>query len=230
MRLPCLYMKEEDRLDEEERNIKYLTEERLAELVSVYNTIEQPRRKEFLEMWLFAFHACGMRMVDVMTLRWKDIDFNKNFISKIQVKTRNRNTIPLSEPLIRILEKWKGRNKVFVFDLLPENFDINDHEAIYRRRNSWNNTINTSLRCISHNLKWNQDLTFHVSRHTWAVLALAHGAEISEISRLLGHASTGVTERVYAEFLPDNLAAVVSKLGFCFIPDINAKQKKVVSR
>lgn len=123
-------MKEEDRLDEEERNIKYLTEERLAELVSVYNTIEQPRRKEFLEMWLFAFHACGMRMVDVMTLRWKDIDFNKNFISKIQVKTRNRNTIPLSEPLIRILEKWKGRNKVFVFDLLPENFDINDHEAI----------------------------------------------------------------------------------------------------
>lgn len=228
--LQDLYMKEEDRLDEEERNIKYLTEERLAELVSVYNTIEQPRRKEFLEMWLFAFHACGMRMVDVMTLRWKDIDFNKNFISKIQVKTRNRNTIPLSEPLIRILEKWKGRNKVFVFDLLPENFDINDHEAIYRRRNSWNNTINTSLRCISHNLKWNQDLTFHVSRHTWAVLALAHGAEISGISRLLGHASTGVTERVYAEFLPDNLAAVVSKLGFCFIPDINAKQKKVVSR
>lgn len=136
----------------------------------------------------------------------------------------------MSEPLIRILEKWKGRNKVFVFDLLPENFDINDHEAIYRRRNSWNNTINTSLRCISHNLKWNQDLTFHVSRHTWAVLALAHGAEISEISRLLGHASTGVTERVYAEFLPDNLAAVVSKLGFCFIPDMNAKQKKVVSR
>lgn len=228
--LQDLYMKEEDRLDEEERNIKYFTEERLAELVSVYNTIEQPRRKEFLEMWLFAFHACGMRMVDVMTLRWKDIDFNKNFISKIQVKTRNRNTIPLSEPLIRILEKWKGRNKVFVFDLLPENFDINDHEAIYRRRNSWNNTINTSLRCISHDLKWNQDLTFHVSRHTWAVLALAHGAEISEISRLLGHASTGVTERVYAEFLPANLATVVSKLGFCFIPDMNAKQKKVVSR
>ena len=39
----------------------------------------------------------------------------------------------------------------------------------------------------------------HVSRHSWTVLALAHGAEISEISRLLGHASTGVTERVYAE-------------------------------
>ena len=131
-------------------------------------------------MWLFAFHACGMRMVDVMTLRWKDINFNKNFISNVQVKTRNRNTIPLSEPLIRILEKWKGRNKVFVFDLLPENFDINDHEAIYRRRNSWNNTINTSLRCISHDLKWNQDLTFHCLSHN----KIFYGLNINELSTL----------------------------------------------
>ena len=69
-----------------------------------------------------------------------------------------------------------------------------------------------------------------MNKTTCAVLSLAHVAEISEICRLLGHASTGVTERVYAEFLPDNLAAVVSKLGFCFIPDMNAKQKKVVSR
>ena len=69
-----------------------------------------------------------------------------------------------------------------------------------------------------------------MNKTTCAVLSLAHGAEISEISRLLGHASTGVTERVYAEFLPDNRATVVSILGFCFIPDMNAKQKKVVSR
>lgn len=68
-----------------------------------------------------------------------------------------------------------------------------------------------------------------MNKTTCAVLALAHGAEISEINRLLGHASTGVTERVYAEFLPGNLATVVSKLAFCFIPDMNAKQRKVVS-
>lgn len=222
--LQDLYMKEEDRLDDEENNIKYLRQEQLEELVAAYDAVEQPRRKEFLEMWLFAFHACGMRMVDVMTLRWKDIDFKNRVIRKVQVKTRNRNTIPLNEPVFRILDKWKGRNKVFVFDLLPENFDLNDNEAIYRRRNSWNNTINTSLRAISHELKWKQDLTFHVARHTWSVLALATGADISEISRLLGHTTTGVTERVYAEFLPDNLASVVDKLGFDFVPKIDGKK------
>lgn len=138
----------------------------------------------------------------------------------VHIKNRNRNTIPLTEPAMRILWKWRGRNKVFVFDLLSENFDLNDPEAIYRRHNSWNNTINTALRALSHEMGWKQDLTFHVARHTWAVLAHARGAEISEISRLLRHTSTGGTERVYAEFLPDSLASVVDNLGFDFMPNL----------
>ena len=67
------------------------------------------------------------------------------------------------------------------------------------------------------------ELTFHVARHTWAVLALANGADISEISRLLGHTSTGVTEKVYAEFLPETLSSVFEKLGFDFLPDIDKR-------
>ena len=218
-----LYLKEEDNLEADDRTIRYLKREELKQLVEKYDTITQPRRKEFLEMFLFSFHACGLRLVDVMTLRWKDIDFQKKEIKKVQVKTRNRNTIPLSEPVIRILDKWKGRNKVYVFDLLSEDFDLTDSEALYMRRNSWNNTINTALKAISKELGWKMELTFHVARHTWAVLALASGADISEISRLLGHTTTGVTEKVYAEFLPETLSSVVEKLGFDFLPDIDKR-------
>lgn len=218
-----LYLKEEDNIEEEDRKIKYLKKEELETLVKQYDKITQPRRKQFLEMFLFSFHACGLRLVDVMTLRWKDIDYKKKEIKKVQVKTRNRNTIPLSDPIIRILEKWKGRNKVYVFDLLSEDFDLSDSVAIYKRRNSWNNTINTALKDISKELGWKMELTFHVARHTWAVLALASGADISEISRLLGHTSTGVTEKVYAEFLPETLSSVVEKLGFDFVPDIEKR-------
>ena len=218
-----LYLKEEDNLEAEDRTIRYLKKEELEILAGKYDTITQPRRKEFLEMFLFSFHACGLRLVDVMTLRWKDIDFKKKEIKKVQVKTRNRNTIPLSEPVIRILDKWRGRNKVYVFDLLSENFDLADSEALYMRRNSWNNTINTALKSISKDLGWNINLTFHVARHTWAVLALANGAAISEISRLLGHTTTGVSEKVYANYLHETLSSVVDKLGFDFLPDIEKR-------
>ena len=218
-----LYLKEVDNLEAEDRTIRYLKKEELEILAGKYDTITQPRRKEFLEMFLFSFHACGLRLVDVMTLRWKDIDFKKKEIKKVQVKTRNRNTIPLSEPVIRILDKWRGRNKVYVFDLLSENFDLTDSEALYMRRNSWNNTINTALKAISKDLGWNINLTFHVARHTWAVLALANGAAISEISRLLGHTTTGVSEKVYASYLHETLSSVVDKLGFDFLPDIEKR-------
>jgi integrase len=53
----------------------------------------------------------------------------------------------------------------------------------------------------------------HVARHTFAVFALNKGLSMSVVSRLLGHGSTDITERVYAKFLPETLASEVSKLS-----------------
>lgn len=78
------------------------------------------------------------------------------------------------------------------------------------------NTINTSLKRQSKLANLKYEVTFHWARHTWAVLALEKGVEISRISRLLGHTSTSVTERIYAEFLPESLGDVVDSLDFSF--------------
>jgi integrase len=172
--------------------------------------------KEFHDMFVFSFYACGLRLIDMMTLRWVDIDFSKQVIRKIQVKTRNRNAIPIREAAIEILNRWKGRYKVFVFGLLQDNFDLNNDELLRKRRNSVTNTINTSLKRQSKFANLEFEITFHWARHTWAVLALEKGVEISKISRLLGHTSTSVTEKVYAEFLPDTLGEVVDGLDFNF--------------
>jgi integrase len=172
--------------------------------------------KEFHDMFMFSFYACGLRLIDMVTLRWVDIDFKKQVIRKIQVKTRNRNVIPIREAAIEILDRWKGRYKVFVFGLLPDKFNLNVDEELRRRRNSVTNTINTSLKRQSKFANFEFEVTFHWARHTWAVLALEKGAEISKISRLLGHTSTAVTEKVYAEFLPDTLGEVVDELDFKF--------------
>ena len=165
-------------------------------------------------MFMFSFYACGLRLIDMMTLRWVDIDFKKQVIRKVQVKTRNRNVIPIREAAIKILDRWKGRYKVFVFGLLPDKFNLNVDEELRKRRNSVTATINTSLKRQSKFANLDKEITFHWARHTWAVLALEKGVEISKISRLLGHTSTAVTEKVYAEFLPDTLGEVVDGLEF----------------
>ena len=49
------------------------------------------------------------------------------------------------------------------------------------------------------------NLTFHSARHSFAVYAINKGVNLHMLSKWLGHASILVTERVYAEFLPDQM-------------------------
>lgn len=203
-------------VDARELNVKYLTDDELQKYANSRNCLQHPRQKDFHDMFMFSFYTCGLRLIDIITLRWSDIDCKKKLIRKVQIKTGNRNFVPFLEPAERILERWKGRNKVYVFDLLAEEFDLADEEGLQRRRNCIDVTVNTSLKKQIRDAKVDKSLTFHMARHTWAVLALQKGINISKISALLGHKTTAVTEKVYAEFLPDDLKEVVSDLNFDF--------------
>ena len=74
-------------LSEEEAEFdgKSLSKEQMAALLEYCKTCTEPRGKEFLEMFFFAFHACGLRVVDVMTLQWKHIDFARKKLRKIMI-------------------------------------------------------------------------------------------------------------------------------------------------
>ena len=199
---------------------KYLTKEQLALIVEKYNECREARRKDFLEMFFFAFHACGLRMIDIITLQWANINFERKELTKCLVKTKNRHVIPLTKPALAILEKWKtrtGENK-FVFGFLDDEFNLNDEEALYRKRNNFTRCINQSIVVVGRMIGLPFPLTMHVARHTFAVFALNDGLNMSMVSRLLGHSSTDITEKVYAKFLPTTLADEVNGLKYDFLP------------
>lgn len=201
--------------DESTYDGKSLSKEELAALIEYYHNCKEARRKEYLEMFLFAFHACGLRVVDVMTLQWSNIDFEKKELRKIMIKTGKRHIIPLSNPAIEILEAWKEKHftSKFVFNLVKDDFDIDDDEALYKVRNSATRGINQSLVVVGEDLKLKFPLTMHVARHTFAVYALNEGLSMSVVSRLLGHGSTDITEKVYARFLPETLSSELNRLS-----------------
>ena len=195
--------------DESAYDGKSLSKEELAALIEYYHNCKEARRKEYLEMFLFAFHACGLRVVDVMTLQWSNIDFEKKELRKIMIKTGKRHIIPLSDPAIEILEAWKEKH----FNLVKDDFDIDNDEALYKVRNSATRGINQSLVVVGEDLELKFPLTMHVARHTFAVYALNEGLSMSVVSRLLGHGSTDVTEKVYAKFLPETLSSELNRLS-----------------
>lgn len=133
--------------EESEFDGKSLNKEQLLALLEYYKTCPEPRRKEFLEIFFFAFHACGLRVVDVMTLQWGHINFEKKELRKIMIKTNKRHVIPLTEQAISILRQWQEKREgcKYVFNLVKEELDLDDAEALYKARNNATKCINQSL-------------------------------------------------------------------------------------
>lgn len=200
--------------EESEFDGKALTKEQMDALLECYKNCKEPRRKEFMEMFFFAFHACGLRIVDVMTLQWGHINFEKKELRKIMIKTSKRHVIPLTEPALKILRKWQEKRVGcrYVFDLVNDNLDLNDEEALYKARINATKCIGQSLAVVGEQLEFPFSLSMHVARHSFAVMALNKGLSMSVVSRLLGHGSTDITEKVYAHFLPETLSAEMDKL------------------
>lgn len=200
--------------EESEFDGKALTKEQMDALLEYYKNCKEPRRKEFMEMFFFAFHACGLRIVDVMTLQWGHISFEKKELRKIMIKTSKRHVIPLTEPALKILRKWQEKRVGcrYVFDLVNDNLDLNDEEALYKARINATKCIGQSLAVVGEQLEFPFSLSMHVARHSFAVMALNKGLSMSVVSRLLGHGSTDITEKVYAHFLPETLSAEMDKL------------------
>ena len=200
--------------DDSEFDGKSLTPEEMSAIIKYHHECTEPRRKEFIEMFLFAFQACGLRVVDIMTLQWGHINLEKRELRKVMIKTNKRHVIPLSDAAIEILTDWKKKNKdsKFVFNLAKESLDIEDEDALYKARNNATKCINQSLTVVGEDIGLKFNLTMHVARHTFAVFALNRGLSMSVVSRLLGHGSTDITEKVYAKYLPETLSSELGKL------------------
>ena len=199
-------------------SVRFLTDAQMSNLVAYYQKLPPGPRKDYLDLFLFSFHACGLRISDLVTLEWKQVDREKGILSKVLVKTRTRLAIPLSAPALEILARWKrkGVNDRFVFDLLPPDFVFRDDGSLEKAVDNRNRTIRTSLNAVGRELGFPFPLGMHVARHTFAVKALnASRLDVHLISRLLGHSSVTVTEKVYATFLLPTLTSEVrSRLSF----------------
>jgi integrase len=118
---------------------------------------------------------------------------------------KHRSVLDLEHPI-----QWIDGNEM----LQQVNEELKDEEKLRTRRNSLTSTINKRLKSISKKAQLEKKVTFHMARHSWAVNALEQGLSISMISSLLGHTSTMVSEKVYAEFRQNTKAEAVNKLKF----------------
>ena len=207
-----LYLNAEGKSVDDSIEKEFLTIEQLRKFKEMAGKVRHKRTSEIADIFLFACFA-GLRMSDLMTLKWSEIDMDKNMISHMQYKGHTRRAkmlyIPLNDTSREILERWSGRYEEFVFGLLPSGYDLSDDADFIKVKNTKDRTINQSLKSIGDKMGLPFNLHIHLGRHTYAMMALNGGVDIKTTSSMLGHASTMVTEKVYATLLPNTIAEIV---------------------
>lgn len=214
-----LYLPADAKSLDEDTTIKSLTLDQIRKLKEAAQSSRKGRCREYLDMFIFAV-CTSLRVGNLMTLRWQNIDMEKRMIvNLLQVKGHGKRgtllNIPLNDVAVKILESWKGRYDNFVFGLLDSDFDLSDDEEFFRVKSSATRSINQSLQILGEKTGLPFTLSIHKARHSFAMVGLNNGIDIKTISSIMGHSSILTTEKVYASLLPDTLTERVGdKLNF----------------
>ena len=154
----------------------YLSLEELQSLIDTKCGNENVKRA-----FLFACYT-GLRYSDIVTLQWEDIkkDGERMFIQKTMIKTRQSITIPIGKSAASYLPPRKKGGSVFSLPLI--------------------NSVSNTLKTWAKKAKIKKNVSFHVSRHTFATSLLTKGADLYTVSKLLGHTDIAITQ-VYAEIV-----------------------------
>jgi len=158
--------------------------------------------KQFPKVELFVRIALmtGQRKEAILALKWEQIDFQTGLIDfndptlSLAHRRKNRGIVPMSDSLRSLLAGLE-RNGCFVIQ--------ERGKRLRDFRTKWWKIMKEA----------GIDITPHVLRHTVATQLAQKNVPMTQISRLLGHKSTVITERVYAKFSPDFCRQAVSHLN-----------------
>ncbi len=153
-----------------------LTEQELLKLrkVQLIDKLDRVR-----DLFIFAAYT-GMAYADVQRFDFKKMTHKIGrlyYIDSERLKTGTEFYTPILKPAMDVLKKYDFK--------LPK---ITNQKA------------NDYLHVIEVQCGFKKSLTFHLARHSFATLALAHDVPIEDISRMLGHSDIKTTQ-IYCKIL-----------------------------
>jgi integrase/recombinase XerD len=183
---------------------EYLSEDELIQIENL-ELEDGTRMALHRDMFVFSSYTGGLRVSDILLLKWSAFD-GSHLNIKIH-KTGSQISIKLPSTALSIINKYKTSDIIknsFVFPMLENDLDMKDPEALLKAVSSATAYINKNLKTIKKKLEIEKQISFHVSRHTWATRALKKGISIDKVSKLMGHAQIRETQ-IYAKIVSEEL-------------------------
>lgn len=192
------------KIKQERTHRDYLTEEELTRIEEC--SIKPGTRLELSrDMFVFASYTGGIRVSDMLQLKWEN--FDGTYLHIVIRKTGAQLSIKVPNKGLQIIGRYRkddGSSKDFIFPMLRPILNINDPVELDAAITSATTIINKNLKVLAKKAKIEKRLSFHISRHSFAVMALRKGISIDKVSKLMAHAAIRETQ-VYAKIVSEEL-------------------------
>jgi len=146
--------------------------------------------------------ATGMRLGEILKMRWEDVNFEKGYIILHETKNSERRRIPLVDHAHKVLQALH-KNRNIVSSLVFPDFRKRIADKVFDHRTAWLNALEKAKIL---------DFKFHDLRHSAASYLAMNGASLAEIAEVLGHKTLQMVKR-YAHLSEAHTSKVVASMN-----------------
>jgi len=154
----------------------------VAEIQKMFDACQNIKHKVILSL----LYSCGLRVSELINLKWVNIDRSRMIINVIQAKGKKDRQVMLAKEIIPVLETYYKQYK-------PKEYVLNgqfpEKELKYSDRSVGEVIKQLSVKAGLDNKR----VYTHLMRHCFATHLVESGTDINLIQRLLGHSNVKTT-------------------------------------
>ena len=163
------------------------------------------------DLFIFSYHVRGINFVDILHLKWSDVNGERIEYHRIKTRKTSFFTINILEPVREIIERYRKADSEYIFPLLDESKHITPRQ-IKDRHDLVLKEFNKALKYIGKEIGLEYRLTSYVARHSYASHLKQKGEPDSVIGDQMKHRNGQVTKTYLANFGDDVLDEADKKL------------------
>jgi integrase/recombinase XerD len=170
------------------------------EIQRMFNVCENKKHKVILAL----LYSCGLRVSELINLKWSHIDRSRRIINIIQAKGKKDRQVGLPSHIIPLLESYYFEYKTKEYVL---NGQFPNKELRYSER-----SVNEVLKHLGEKASIKKRIYAHLIRHCYATHLVENGTDINLIQRLLGHGSAKTTN-IYLHISDNHISKINSPVN-----------------
>lgn len=164
---------------------------------------ENPELNHARNLWLFSFYFAGMRVSDVLRMKWTDFQNGRLYYS--MGKNNKADSLKVPEKAQQILNQYIDQkdDTDLVFPELKGLVNLNDPFAVQRCIKVKLKPINENLKEVAKKSGVSKKISMHISRHTFGNIS-GDKIPIQMLQKLYRHSTVTTTIGYQASFINKN--------------------------